>query len=143
MDYPFHSNSWRRFSLSLSLYLLNFQTTTCLSITLFLLLGSHLKIERISGWLSFTEKKATNHHIRSFKEVPTTISPTAKQRHSRFSSYDSNQIYGVMSGCPVLIQTFCKRSSPSQDLIGATTLMVLPKRSLNDVSILLIKKKVI
>ncbi|RID70191.1 hypothetical protein BRARA_C02229 [Brassica rapa] len=37
-----------------------------------------------------------------------------------------------MSGCPVLIQTFCKRSSPLQDLIGATTLMVLPKRSLND-----------
>ncbi|WZZ40554.1 hypothetical protein YC2023_036813 [Brassica napus] len=57
-------------------------------------------------------------------QVPTTISPTAKQRHSRFSSYDSNQIYGVMSGCPVLIQTFCKRSSPSQDLIGATTLML-------------------
>ncbi|CAN6808202.1 unnamed protein product, partial [Brassica oleracea] len=37
-----------------------------------------------------------------------------------------------MSVCPVLIQTFCKTSSPLQDLIGATTLMVLPKRSLND-----------
>ncbi|KAF3506389.1 hypothetical protein F2Q69_00002232 [Brassica cretica] len=29
-----------------------------------------------------------------------------------------------MSVCPVLIQTFCKTSSPLQDLIGATTLMV-------------------